>query len=72
MVVCKSTEADWGLKQVLANFTQPTALYDNVDELVSKLVPQLNGGDHVVVMSNSGFGGIHNKLLSAIKNEKSQ
>ncbi len=70
MVVCKSTEADWGLKQVLADFTQPTALYDNVDELVEKLVPQLDSGDHVVVMSNSGFDGIHNKLLSAIKHEK--
>lgn len=66
-VVCKSTESDWGLKELLSGFKQPTSLYNNVDELVDSLAPQLRAGDHVVVMSNSGFGGIHNKLLSAIK-----
>lgn len=66
-VVCKSTEQDWGLKSVLANFTQPTALYDDVDTIVSYLVPALRPGDHVVVMSNSGFGNIHQKLLDAIE-----
>lgn len=67
MVVCKTTEADWGLKDILAKFKQPTALYNDVDVLVTKLVPQLHAGDHVVIMSNSGFGGIHKKLLDAIE-----
>jgi UDP-N-acetylmuramate: L-alanyl-gamma-D-glutamyl-meso-diaminopimelate ligase len=67
MVLCKSTEADWGLPAILAKFAQPTALYDNIDTLVSQLTSQLRAGDHVVIMSNSGFGGIHKKLLDAIK-----
>lgn len=67
MVVCKSTDSDWGLKEILADFKQPTAIYDSVDALVGGLAPQLRPGDHVVVMSNSGFGGIHTKLLSALK-----
>jgi UDP-N-acetylmuramate: L-alanyl-gamma-D-glutamyl-meso-diaminopimelate ligase len=67
MVICKSTEADWGLKSVLARFKQPTALYDDVDSLVNNLVPKLHAGDHVIIMSNSGFGGIHKKLLNAIE-----
>jgi len=67
MVVCKRPEQDsWGLEKVLKNFSQPTALFDNVDSLVASLTKQLKSGDHVVVMSNSGFGGIHQKLLSAI------
>lgn len=66
MVVCKATEHDWGLTQILKTFKQPTALYPNVDELVKQLVPNLHAGDHVVVMSNSGFGGIHDKLLTSI------
>jgi UDP-N-acetylmuramate: L-alanyl-gamma-D-glutamyl-meso-diaminopimelate ligase len=69
MVVCKSTELDWGLKTILTQCTQPTALYDDVDTLVSHLVPKLNPGDHVVIMSNSGFGNIHQKLLDAISAE---
>lgn len=67
VVYCKSTEADWGLKTLLAQFKQPTGLYDDVDSLVKNLVPQLQAGDHVIIMSNSGFGGIHQKLLDAIE-----
>lgn len=66
MVVCKATEQDWGLKQILATFKQPTWLYPSVDELIKHLVPNLHAGDHVIVMSNSGFGGIHDKLLTSI------
>lgn len=67
MVICKRPEQDsWGLEKVLKNFLQPTALFDTVDSLVTGLTKQLKSGDHVVVMSNSGFDGIHQKLLSAI------
>ncbi len=63
IVICKRPEADWDLSNVLANFTQPTLLLDNVELIVGHLKSQLKSGDHVIVMSNSGFGGIHQKLL---------
>ena len=66
IVVCKGTETDWGLKSLLTAFKQPTSLYDDVESLVKNLVPSLRAGDHVVVMSNASFGGIHDKLLKAI------
>ncbi len=69
MVVCKQPEADWGLDSILSNIRQPTSLYNDTDGLVKGLVPQLRPGDHVVVMSNSGFGGIHTKLLAAIQKD---
>lgn len=67
IVVCKQTDADWGLEQILKQFQKPTSMYNDIEGLVNGLVPQLKAGDHVVVMSNSGFGGIHNKLLSALR-----
>jgi UDP-N-acetylmuramate: L-alanyl-gamma-D-glutamyl-meso-diaminopimelate ligase len=67
MVICKSTESDWGLKAALSEFKQLTALYDDVDTLIENLVPMLHAGDHVIIMSNSSFGGIHHKLLTAIE-----
>lgn len=68
VVVCKRPEsANWDLSAVLSTFEKPVMLFDHVDALVEKLVPQLKSGDHVVVMSNSGFGGIHQKLLQAIE-----
>lgn len=67
MVVSKRTETNWGLDALLSSFYQPTLLFDHVDELVENLTPQLKSGDHVIIMSNSGFGGIHSKLLKAIE-----
>lgn len=67
MVICKRPMSDsWDLESVLTQFTQPTEVYDDVDRLVENVVKKLKPHDHVVVMSNSGFGGIHGKLLNAI------
>jgi UDP-N-acetylmuramate: L-alanyl-gamma-D-glutamyl-meso-diaminopimelate ligase len=38
----------------------------SVDEAVRLVVAQARDGDHVLCMSNGGFGGIHDKLLAAL------
>ena len=38
-----------------------------VDQIVAKLVEEALPGDHIVIMSNGGFGGIHQKLLQALR-----
>jgi UDP-N-acetylmuramate: L-alanyl-gamma-D-glutamyl-meso-diaminopimelate ligase len=38
-----------------------------VDEIVRDLASRLQPGDHVLVLSNGGFGGIHDKLLNALR-----
>lgn len=40
---------------------------DGVENIVAHLAPALRAGDVVMVMSNGGFGGIHQKLLDALK-----
>jgi len=39
---------------------------DTVDALVAAIVKAAGPGDHVLCMSNGGFGGIHAKLLAAL------
>ena len=39
---------------------------DKIDELVQRVVAAARSGDHVLCMSNGGFGGIHAKLLDAL------
>ena len=39
---------------------------DTIDELVKRVVAAARPGDHVLCMSNGGFGGIHQKLLDAL------
>jgi UDP-N-acetylmuramate: L-alanyl-gamma-D-glutamyl-meso-diaminopimelate ligase len=38
----------------------------SVDKLVDLIARAARRGDHVLVMSNGGFGGIHGKLLAAL------
>jgi UDP-N-acetylmuramate: L-alanyl-gamma-D-glutamyl-meso-diaminopimelate ligase len=38
----------------------------DVDEIVRTLIPQVQAGDVLLIMSNGGFGGIHGKLLAAL------
>jgi len=67
-ILCKQPPSeDWGLAEVLKQCPQPNKLYNDVDTLIQELTPQLRSGDHVVMMSNSGFDGIHGKLLKALE-----
>jgi UDP-N-acetylmuramate: L-alanyl-gamma-D-glutamyl-meso-diaminopimelate ligase len=45
----------------------PAAQFAETDQIVSYLLPRLRKGDVVLVMSNGSFGGIHEKLLAALK-----
>jgi UDP-N-acetylmuramate: L-alanyl-gamma-D-glutamyl-meso-diaminopimelate ligase len=40
---------------------------DSIDALVAAVAAAVVPGDRVVVMSNGGFGGIHEKLLDKLK-----
>jgi len=42
----------------------------SADEIVETLLPRLQPGDAVIVMSNGGFGGIHRKLLERLLAEE--
>jgi UDP-N-acetylmuramate: L-alanyl-gamma-D-glutamyl-meso-diaminopimelate ligase len=46
---------------------KPAHRLEGADEIVRRLAPELRAGDVVAIMSNGGFGGIHDKLLAALK-----
>jgi UDP-N-acetylmuramate: L-alanyl-gamma-D-glutamyl-meso-diaminopimelate ligase len=50
----------------------PAFCLDGADAIVAHLAPRLRSGDVVAVMSNGGFGGIHDKLLDALREEKAE
>lgn len=45
----------------------PATVVEGADEIVRTLAPRLTSGDVVAIMSNGGFGGIHDKLLDTLK-----
>ena len=46
---------------------KPALSFPNADAILDHLVPELQEGDVVAIMSNGGFGGIHEKLLHILK-----
>ena len=49
---------------------KPALALSGADEIIDHLSPQLREGDVVAIMSNGGFGGIHEKLLATIRTKE--
>jgi UDP-N-acetylmuramate: L-alanyl-gamma-D-glutamyl-meso-diaminopimelate ligase len=56
----------WSLGAALAPMGAIASAYDDIEVMVQAIVAQARPGDHIVVMSNGGFGGVHQKLLEAL------
>jgi len=67
LVFCYQANLGWDAKEALAPISVKTQVHDDLDQLVAAIVQAATAGDHVLVMSNGGFGGIHQKLLDALK-----
>jgi UDP-N-acetylmuramate: L-alanyl-gamma-D-glutamyl-meso-diaminopimelate ligase len=55
------------LIEAISQQGKPALALPGADEIVKHLGPELRAGDIVAIMSNGGFGGIHNKLLLALE-----
>ena len=42
-------------------------VFQTLEDIVAYVVGSARGGDHVVVMSNGAFGGLHEKLLAGLR-----
>ncbi len=60
----------WDLPSAVAALGARASLAASVDELVKGLADDSRPGDHILVMSNGGFGGLHDKLLAALRARK--
>ena len=65
-VFCYSAGLGWDAAAVLAPLGAKVCVNDNFDALVSQIAGVARAGDHVLIMSNGDFGGIHDKLLAQL------
>jgi UDP-N-acetylmuramate: L-alanyl-gamma-D-glutamyl-meso-diaminopimelate ligase len=64
---CHSGGLDWDAHAALASMCSKAQVAGNIDELVSQVMAQVQTGDHLLCMSNGGFGGVHERLLNGLK-----
>jgi UDP-N-acetylmuramate: L-alanyl-gamma-D-glutamyl-meso-diaminopimelate ligase len=67
LAFCHAGGLDWNARDALAPMGQQAQVAGNVDELLAQVMAAVRPGDHLLCMSNGGFGGIHKRLLEALK-----
>ena len=67
LVFCHTAGLDWDVGSALAPLGDAARSSNDLPTLVQMIAEAARPGDHIVCMSNGGFGGIHAKLLEALK-----
>jgi UDP-N-acetylmuramate: L-alanyl-gamma-D-glutamyl-meso-diaminopimelate ligase len=57
----------WDLRGAVAALGARAEFAADVDALAGALASEVRAGDHVLIMSNGGFGGLHEKLLALLR-----
>jgi UDP-N-acetylmuramate: L-alanyl-gamma-D-glutamyl-meso-diaminopimelate ligase len=57
----------WSLQEVAAMAQMPVEVADSTQGLLQAVLAEAREGDHVLIMSNGGFGGIHESLWQALR-----
>jgi len=67
VILFQPADVDWNMQTVVDEVSGPAKLMCSIDEIVGLLAEQTQPGDHILVMSNGAFGGIHQKILEKLK-----
>jgi UDP-N-acetylmuramate: L-alanyl-gamma-D-glutamyl-meso-diaminopimelate ligase len=66
LAFCHSGGLDWDAAAAMAPMGPRAQVGANIEELIDQVLSHAQPGDHLLCMSNGGFGGIHDKLLAAL------
>ena len=66
LTFCYAGNLGWDARGALAPLGDKAVVKDDLNELVESIVSTTKSGDHILVMSNGGFGGIHEKILKRL------
>jgi UDP-N-acetylmuramate: L-alanyl-gamma-D-glutamyl-meso-diaminopimelate ligase len=69
-VYCYSAGLKWDAIAVLGPLGKRATVCDDLERLIALLATDARRGDHVLIMSNGGFGGIHEKLLARLAEKR--
>lgn len=66
-VFCYANNLGWDAAAALAPMQSKAQTFEDLSQLVQAVSHLAQPGDHVLVMSNGGFGGVHQQLLQALQ-----
>lgn len=66
LVFCYGEHLGWDAAAALQPIQHKAAAFDSMAVLIEAIAAEAQPGDHILVMSNGGFGGIHQRLLERL------
>ena len=69
LAFCHSGGLDWDARAALTPMGERAQVADSIDALVAQVTAKARPGDHILCMSNGGFGGVHARLLQSLQNK---
>ena len=67
---CHTGGLDWDAAAALAPLGAHAQVAASVDEIVRQVIAAARPGDHLLCMSNGGFGGVHTKLMEELQKHR--
>ena len=69
LVFCYGANLGWDAAEALNPIKNKSQVFENLENLVTAIAKSVKSGDHILVMSNGGFGGVHQKILDALNSK---
>ncbi|RPI45319.1 MAG: UDP-N-acetylmuramate:L-alanyl-gamma-D-glutamyl-meso-diaminopimelate ligase [Betaproteobacteria bacterium] len=63
-VFCYGAGVGWDVRAAMTSAGEKARVIEDLDDLVESVAREARSGDHVLIMSNGGFGGLHRKLVA--------
>ena len=67
LVYCYSGGVDWDVATALCPLKNKVQIIKNMPALIETILAEAKSGDHILIMSNGSFGGIHQQLLEGLQ-----
>ncbi|MCO6505448.1 MAG: UDP-N-acetylmuramate:L-alanyl-gamma-D-glutamyl-meso-diaminopimelate ligase [Snodgrassella sp.] len=71
IVYCYAGGINWDVAAALGPLENKVQVFHEMSALIKAIVNDASSGDHILVMSNGSFGGIHQQLLDGLQNKPS-
>ena len=68
VLLCETPGLQWDLKQLVESASTIIEIKTDTQQIIDDLLKNCRHGDQVVIMSNGGFDGIHQRLIQAMQN----
>jgi UDP-N-acetylmuramate: L-alanyl-gamma-D-glutamyl-meso-diaminopimelate ligase len=63
----QADELSWSLEDISKDIGEHSHVYTSIESIINYIAGEARSGDHILIMSNGGFGDIHQRLLDKLQ-----